>query len=188
MSPRPDRPDKCPALRPIEFQRHAAFCHVQNHLQAYRVWRHYSFNPPGSCALSDGQPHRRYLGFGRPQFRQFCDAAGLIAVSSPTSRSSASQIFNPIWHDRTTAELFWSRCGAGEVQAGSSLDFPRFVRHIVFPIGEALKENLGDLGQDIGDPLEVFVAHMLATASQNMGMSSPRYNYSAEHERDSFRD
>merc|ERR1719408_1212952 len=78
MEPRPDRPDKCPALRTMQFQRHGAYGHVQNQLQAYRLWRHYSFSPPGSCPLRDDQLHRRYLGFGRPQFRQLCENAALI--------------------------------------------------------------------------------------------------------------
>jgi hypothetical protein len=158
--PRPDRPDKCPALRTLEFWNHTAYLYVQNQLQAYRIWRHYSFSPPGSCALRDDQPNRRYLGFGRLQFRQLCDAAGLIAFSSARYTERGPSIVNPVWNDRRDADIFWSQCGAAETQA--SFDFPRFLRCIVIPIGEALASNIGDAG----DALEAFIAHVLASASQ----------------------
>merc|ERR1711865_478591 len=39
--PRSDRPDKCPALRALEFESQPSFALVQNQLQAYRIWRHF---------------------------------------------------------------------------------------------------------------------------------------------------
>jgi hypothetical protein len=167
LIPRPDRPDKCPALCPLDFERQPAFSYVQNHLQAYRIWRHFSFNPPGSCALREGQTSRRYLGFGRQQFRQLCETTALFATSPRRlgERGFLEGIAAPCWEDRAAAEVFWSRCMSDEMQA--PMDFPRFLRRLAMPVGEALmREDSG-----MTDPLEAFVARVLFCASQSIGLS-----------------
>jgi len=69
-SPRSDAPTKCPALRPLSFSGYQAMPYVRHHLEAYRVWRHFSFSPPGTLpTFSHGLGTRRYNGFGRLQFR-----------------------------------------------------------------------------------------------------------------------
>merc|ERR1711908_251110 len=92
-------------------------------------------------------------------------------------------IVNPVWNDRRDADIFWSQCGAAETQA--SFDFPRFLRCIVIPIGEALASNIGDAG----DALEAFIAHVLASASQHPVFSPGGGAYADEQEcEDSFRE
>jgi len=168
--PRPDRPDKCPALQPLDFQRHPAFAYVMNQLLAYRIWRHFAFNPPGSTALREGQAYRRYHGFGRQQFRQFCEATELVARDCDRGQSFSMYC----WPDRAAAELFWSRCGAEEGQM--ALDFPRFLRRIVLPVGEALMGNFAD---DVSDPLEAFIVHVM-TSSSHLGVSPRGCPYSEQ--------
>mmetsp|Transcript_103457 Transcript_103457/g.183473 ORF Transcript_103457/g.183473 Transcript_103457/m.183473 type:complete len:705 (+) Transcript_103457:187-2301(+) len=174
--PRPDRPRKCLELAELGFEEYAAFHYVRLHLQAYRIWRHFSFNPPGSCPLKRGQlsSARRYLGFGRAQFRQLCEAAGFSGPSSGSNgRSRASQV---CWPDRATAELFFTRITRGlassplqtnddahpsprEAQSTSAtLDFPRFIRRLAIPVGELL---VSDAANGNMDPLEAFVNRVL---------------------------
>lgn len=154
-APRPDRPGRCPALRPLDFDAHpAAMSYVRTHLRAYRVWRHYAFQPPGSLPLRH-QSQRRYLGFGRHQFRALCEAAGLVG---PGGSPGAAED-GPCWPDRATAELFVTRVlrgvSAEEAQgSGAALDFPSFLRRLVGPVGEIL---VG--GASSGpSPMEAFVA------------------------------
>lgn len=185
--PRPDRPDKCPALRPLEFERHEAFGHVQNQLQAYRIWRHFSFNPPGSCAVKVEQTNRRYLGFGAYQFRQLCDAAGLVPCNPRRfAERGLPAVPDPCWPDRIAADLFWARCAGDEQQI--ALDFPRFLRRIALPVGEALSSDSGGMR----DPLRAFIARMVASSSHQIGGISPRGGpYSEEEDEeceDSFAD
>lgn len=171
---RPDRPDKCPALRPLDFERQPAFRYVQNQLQAYRIWRHFSFSPSGSCALRDGQTSRRYLGFGRMQFRQLCEATALVASNQQRSTGSAP----PCWSDRAAAEVFWIR----QEEMREPMDFPRFLRRVVLPIGEALVTM--DCG--MGDALEAFIARVFACASQSIGLSPRGRPHSDDDCEDSF--
>jgi len=167
---RPDRPDKCPALRPLQFTPHPAYTFVQNQLQVYRVWRHFSFNPPGSCPLREGQS-RRYLGFGRTQFRQLCDVAFLIA-SGPQRWDDEDPHLVPCWPDKVTAELFWSRHEA--LAGNTALDFPRFLRCLVLPVGEALVANAPN-GRDA---LEAFVYRLTVSASVNAsGLPAGRFHH-----------
>lgn len=166
-APRPDRPDKCPALQPLKFESHKAFGHVQSHLLAYRIWRHFAFHPSGSYALKDGQA-RRYLGFTRTQFRQLCDAAGLVSQTPRRLGNEVAYLAAPCWPDRAAAELFFSRLGAEEAPGGNAtLDFPMFLRCIALPVGEAL---IGD-PNDMRDPLEAFVARVMASVSSSFGLS-----------------
>merc|ERR1740120_544145 len=111
--------------------------YVRRHLEAYRIWRHFSFNPPGSIAMQNGG-HRRYLGFGRAQFRALCDCCGLVGPQGGVGGQG------PVcWPDRAAADIFLARVlrteetGAGAA-AFSALDFPRFLREVAVPLGESL--------------------------------------------------
>lgn len=124
MAPmRPDQPRLCPALQELDFTNHAAYAYVRAHVGAYRIWRHFAFNPPGSYSLKETTLSRRYMGFGRPQFRLLCDAAGLVAMPSAVAGASSStssscgrlstssavaalQHGPACWPDRIAAELF----------------------------------------------------------------------------------
>lgn len=173
-APRLDQPSKCPALQLLDFERHKAFVHVQNQLLAYRIWRHFAFNPPGSCALKEGQS-RRYLGFGRAQFRQLCDAAGLVDDCPRSLGEEGFPLAAPCWPDRATAELFFSYLGAEEAAGGNVvLDFSRFLRCLALPVGEALMSDLTDTTDMafMPDPLEVFVSRVFARASSSHGLRS----------------
>jgi len=140
--------------------------YVQNHLQAYRVWRHFAFNPPGSCPLRDGQT-RRYLGFGRLQFRQLCEAAHLVGPGFDRTGSYDT----PCWSDRAAAELFFAslttRQGEDSQGLHSALDFPRYLRLLVLPVGDLLINSPNYTGPR--DALEAFVSRLLCCASRGFG-------------------
>ena len=68
-------------MRPLDFNQHEVLLSfVENQLQAYRVWRHFAFSPSGLVPRQyNYRDHtsggiRRYLGFGRTQFRGLCEA------------------------------------------------------------------------------------------------------------------
>lgn len=143
LRPLPERPRSCPALEPLDFDRHTAASFMRSHLLAYRIWRHYSCTPSGFCAVKPGQ-QRRLHGFGRAQFRQLCDVAGLCGEGG-------------LWPSRTAAELFFARLARGQDEKpetiAQALDFPRFVCHVAIPLGRLLaSEGSGSRA------LEAFVA------------------------------
>lgn len=180
--PRPDRPRKCLELVRLQFEESPAFGYVKVHMQAYRIWRHFSFNPSGSIPLKRGQlsTTRRYLGFGRAQFRLLCEAAAFTGPAGGNGRSSSGG--HQVWPDRATADLFFTRITRGlagptsgedappsarESQSlNATLDFPRFVRRLAIPVGELLVSDARGGG---GDPLEAFVRRVLRGTSREPG-------------------
>eukprot|EP00927_Polykrikos_kofoidii_P065996 TRINITY_DN61679_c0_g1_i1.p1 TRINITY_DN61679_c0_g1~~TRINITY_DN61679_c0_g1_i1.p1 ORF type:complete len:736 (+),score=102.36 TRINITY_DN61679_c0_g1_i1:44-2251(+) len=147
--PRPDRPGTCcPAMMPLNFDRQAASAYVRAHLLSYRIWRHYAFHPAGEVKVKAGQV-RRYLGFGRQQFRKLCDAGKLIGSSksgAPTcwdERAGADLFFLRAIRDRRGSDIggsgAWVKSSSGVGGAsGILLDFPCFVRLVAQPIGMVL--------------------------------------------------
>lgn len=168
---RPDAPQLCPALEPLGFEAHGAFGYVRAHLRAYRVWRHYAFHPPGSVPLRKAGL-RRYLGFGRKQFRELCEAAGLV----PGAARCASGQWLPCWPDRAAAELFFAGALRGSKSdesasqnAAVALDFALFVRRIALPVGAALAEDPEQAGGS-DEPMQAFANRVyptLAAAGSN---------------------
>eukprot|EP00929_Paragymnodinium_shiwhaense_P073793 TRINITY_DN37698_c0_g1_i1.p1 TRINITY_DN37698_c0_g1~~TRINITY_DN37698_c0_g1_i1.p1 ORF type:complete len:744 (+),score=144.35 TRINITY_DN37698_c0_g1_i1:62-2233(+) len=181
--PRPDRPQRCPALVPLDFESQPAAAYAYCHLLAYRVWRHYAFTPAGSCPLKESVPVRRYIGFGRPQFRRLCDGAGLVAGTGHSSELVC-------WPDRAAADLFFQRAvrdaapergvpsagvgsteGSNTAAVGAALDFPCFLRRLALPIGDALASALGVTSSfserpSRADALETFLERAWPTIQQ----------------------
>jgi hypothetical protein len=174
--PRVDHPSRCPAMAPLEFDCHASATYVYAHLLAYRVWRHFAFTPSGNLPLKQGQPPRKYTGLGRAQFRRLCDAVGLV-------HGAGTAIY--CWQNRAASDLFFQRalrdgssekgiCSSGvgstgvaasaaHGTGGAGLDFPCFVRRVVFPIGETLAATGKDRNYTPtrADGIESFVERVL---------------------------
>jgi len=200
--PRIDLPSsRCPALCPLEFDSQPAMAYARTHLEVYRVWRHFSFNPPGSCPLRSSPGSRRYLGFGRAQFRQLCDAAGMVggsssgACGSSTSCSSAgggaggpAALGPPCWPERSCADLFFARVmrgigaedssqgcggsGGGTAGSAAALDFTRFLRRFAQPVGELLTGADQRAGScNQAMALEAFIFRALPAAARGASCS-----------------
>lgn len=153
IAPRPDRPSRCPALRPLSFDCHEAWAYVTDHLSCYRIWRNYAYSPAGCFAPREGQA-RKFVGFGRTQFRQMAEASGLIGSTG-------------LWADRATAELFFTRIQQSSESKGSNgkdaLDFVNFLNKCALAVGQLILGGAGSCHKP--EALEAFVSRVGNTTS-----------------------
>eukprot|EP00927_Polykrikos_kofoidii_P044662 TRINITY_DN38565_c0_g1_i1.p1 TRINITY_DN38565_c0_g1~~TRINITY_DN38565_c0_g1_i1.p1 ORF type:complete len:822 (-),score=103.90 TRINITY_DN38565_c0_g1_i1:114-2312(-) len=153
--PRPDRPDRCPTLRPLNFNAHASMGYARAHLLAYRVWRrHASRSSFRSCsrgsvaaaACCGGAASPSTRSASRPNGSLDCVSCESILLAAGLSHDTAQRVLAGAARahgdsiSKSTPSSALRGCSSDSLLLPSFTDF---LQHIVFPAGEVLAQKKG---------------------------------------------